>query len=54
MKIALDFLNIIINLEINNMLAKKDLLSTTSNPLSKFELGLRIYSSHKNIKNHFE
>ena len=36
------------------MLAKKDLLSTTSNPLSKFELGLRIYSSHKNIKNHFE
>ena len=37
----------------NNMFANKDLLSTTSNPFSKFELGLRIYGSHKNIKKHF-
>ena len=36
----------------NNMFANKKIIDTASNPLSKFELGLRIYASHKNIK-HF-
>ena len=36
----------------NNMFANRKIIDTASNPLSKFELGLRIYASHKNIK-HF-
>ena len=36
----------------NNMFANKDILKTETNPSSKFELGLRIYGSYKNI-NHF-
>ena len=35
----------------NNMFANKLILDTATNPLSKFELGLRIYNSYKNIKN---
>ena len=35
----------------NNMFANKRILREASNNLSKFELGLRIYGSHKNIKN---
>ena len=36
----------------NNMFANKNILRVASNPLSKFELGLRIYGSLKNIKNY--
>ena len=36
----------------NNMFANKDILKTETNPSSKFELGLRIYGSYKNIS-HF-
>ena len=35
----------------NNMFANKGILREASNNLSKFELGLRLYGSHKNIKN---
>lgn len=35
----------------NNMFANKIILDTATNPISKFELGLRIYGSYKNIKN---
>lgn len=35
----------------NNMFANKRILKEASNNLSKFELGLRLYGSHKNIKN---
>ena len=36
----------------NNIFANKLILSTETNPFSKFELGLRVYGSYKNI-NHF-
>ena len=38
----------------NNMFANKKLLRVSTNPLSKFELGLRIYDSHKNLGHHIK
>jgi hypothetical protein len=35
----------------NNMFANKKILSTSSNPQCKFELGLRFYGSNRNKKN---
>ena len=46
---SLEILNITISLEIIICFLIKNFKET--NPLSKFELGLRIYGSYKNIKN---